>query len=90
MELPEACAAIAAAGLLAVARGGAAFGDLDDGVIELARSEGVSDDSGLRDLALAALARLNGASSEWRELWSESGSPAEADEMVVGLRSMLA
>jgi Domain of unknown function (DUF4259) len=88
LEMPEACAAIAAAGLIAVARG-VVFDGLDEKVIELAQSDGVILDAQLTDLALAALLRVDGESSEWRELWSESESCEEADEMVAGLRAVL-
>jgi Domain of unknown function (DUF4259) len=86
--MPEVCAAIAAAGLIAVASG-VVFDGLDEKVIELAQSDGVIPDAQLTDLALAALLRVDGESSEWRELWSESESCEEADEMVAGLRAVL-
>jgi uncharacterized protein DUF4259 len=89
LELPEASAAIAAAGLIAVARGGA-FDSLNEEVMELARTDTVRDSARLRDLALTTLARVTGESSEWQELWSESGSSAEADAMIADLRSALA
>jgi hypothetical protein len=89
LELPQACAAIATAGLIAVARG-AAFDHMGEEVTRLARSGRVIFDTQLADLALAALLRVNGESSEWRELWSESESGAEADDMIAGLRAMLA
>jgi len=89
LELPEASAAIAAAGLIAVARGGA-FDSLNEEVVELAQTGAVRDGARLRDLALTALARVTGESSEWQELWSESGSSAEADAMIADLRSALA
>jgi Domain of unknown function (DUF4259) len=89
LEVPQASAAVAAAALIAAARG-AAYGNLDDEVMALARSGRVRDDARLRDMALTALARVNSATSEWRELWSESDSAAEADVMIVHLRSALA
>ncbi len=89
LELPEASAAIAAAGLIAVARG-AAFEGLDENVMALAQSGGLQDTARLRDLAMTALARVTGESSEWQEPWSESESSAEANAMVADLRSALA
>lgn len=88
LELPEASAAIAAVGLIAVGSG-AAFDDLDEEAIELAQSDEVRDPR-LKGLALTALARVSGEASEWRELWSESESSAEAEMMIAGLRSALA
>jgi Domain of unknown function (DUF4259) len=89
LELPEASAAIAAAGLIAVARGGAFYGHNEE-VMELAQTGAVHDSARLRDLALTALARVTGESSEWQELWSESESSADADAMIADLRSTLA
>jgi hypothetical protein len=89
LELPEACAAIAAARLIAVACG-AVFAGMGEEVIDLAQSDGVIFDVQLADLALAALARVNGEPSEWRELWPESEFGQEAGEMIAGLRAMLA
>lgn len=85
LELPEASAAIAAAGLIAVA-GGAAFDDLDEDVVELVRTGALQDNARLRALALTALTRVTGESSEWQELWSES----EGDAVIADLRSALA
>jgi hypothetical protein len=59
-------------------------------VTKLTRSDRVVFDAQLADLAMTALLRVNGESSEWRELWSESESGAEADDMIAGLRAMLA
>lgn len=89
VELPAASAAVAAAGLIAVARG-AAYDDLDGQVMALAESDGLGDDSRLIDMALTALVRVNSETSEWRELWSGSDSAAEADAMIADLRSALA
>jgi Domain of unknown function (DUF4259) len=85
LELPEACAAVAAAGLVAVARG-TAFDDLDEQITGLAQSGQLGDSLRIRELAVAALARVNGESSEWRELWSASGSSGEADQMLANPR----
>ena len=71
LELREACEAIAAVGLLAVARD-AVFDDLGEDVVDLIRADGTGEDKQLRDDALAALARVTGDSNEWQELWSES------------------
>jgi Domain of unknown function (DUF4259) len=49
----------------------------------------VTLDAQLTDLALTALLRVDRESSEWQELWSESESCEEADEMVAGLRAVL-
>jgi hypothetical protein len=37
----------------------------------------------------AAWARANSETSEWRELWTETDSAAEADIMIAHLRSAL-
>ena len=89
LELPQACAAIAVAGLIAVARG-ATFDDLDEGTIDIAQSGLLRDDLQIRQQAVAALARVNGESSEWQELWSESDSSEEAGQMLADLRAALA
>ncbi|MEV0328708.1 DUF4259 domain-containing protein [Micromonospora echinospora] len=39
--------------------------------------------------AVAALDRVTGADSEWRELWAESADPDEALRTVAGLRAAL-
>ncbi|WDZ83373.1 DUF4259 domain-containing protein [Micromonospora cathayae] len=41
-------------------------------------------------LAVAALDRVVGADSEWRELWSEAADPGEASRTVAELRAVLA
>jgi Domain of unknown function (DUF4259) len=88
LELPEACAAIAAAGLIAAARSAAIEGpDAEANVV--VQSNEAARDAQLRDLALAALVRVNGESSEWRDRWVASGSWEEADEMITGLRAEL-
>ncbi|MDR2988630.1 MAG: DUF4259 domain-containing protein [Nocardiopsaceae bacterium] len=90
LEVDEANAAIAAAGLIAVARG-AALDGVDEVVMELANTDPVQNSARLRAPALAALARVTGESSEWQALWSESEtSAAQADAMIEGLRSALA
>jgi hypothetical protein len=89
LKLPEACAAIAAAGLIAAARSAASEG-LDAEAIAVMQSNEVIRDAQLRDLALAALVRVNGQSSEWRDLWLESDSWEEADQMIAGLSAGLA
>jgi hypothetical protein len=88
LELPEASAAIAAAGLIAIAAGSYA-GDLDEAYSELPHAEGLRDDVRLRDLALAALSRVNAADREWQELWAESSSADEAATALAQLRSAL-
>jgi hypothetical protein len=65
-------------------------GRLDEQLMDLVRAGAVRDSPRLRDLGLAALARVTGESSEWQELWSESESPAEADAVIADLRSALA
>lgn len=89
LKLPEACAAIAAVELIAAARG-AAFDGPDAEVIAVMPSDEVIREAQLRDLALAALTRVNGQSSEWRDLWLESESSEEADRMIAGLSAKLA
>ena len=61
--------------------------ELDEGVIDLVEVGGLSDDVQLRAFAVAALARVAGESSEWQELWLESESSQEADDMLAGLRA---
>lgn len=89
LELHEACAAIAAAGLIAAARS-AAFEGLDAEVIAVMQADDVIRDAQLRDLALAALVRVDGQLSEWRDLWLKSESWEEADQMIAGLSAGLA
>jgi hypothetical protein len=89
LKLPEACAAIAAAGLVAAARSAASEG-LDAEAIAVMQADDVIRDAQLRDLALAALVRVNGQSSEWRDLWLKSESWEEADQMIAGLSAGLA
>ena len=81
--------AVAAAGLIAAARG-ASLDDLSEEVVEFARAAEPREDERLRDLAIAALGRVKGEASEWRELWSEPESSAEAKVMIADLRSALA
>jgi hypothetical protein len=88
LELHQACAAIAAAGLIAAARSAAIEGP-DAGAVVVVQPGEETGDAQVRDLALAALARVNGESSEWRDLWLESGSWEEADQMITGLRAKL-
>ncbi len=89
LKLPEACAAIAAAGLIAAAWS-AAFEGLDAEAIAVMQADDVIRDVQLRDLALAALVRVNGQLSEWRDLWLKSESWEEADQMIAGLSAGLA
>jgi hypothetical protein len=89
LKLPEACAAIAAAGLIAAAWS-AAFEGLDAEAIAVMQADDVIRDVQLRDLALAALVRVNGQLSEWRELRLKSESSEEADQMIAGLSAELA
>lgn len=89
LKLPEACAAIAAVELIAAARSAASEGP-DAEAIAVMQSDEVIRDAQLRDLALAALVRVNGQSSEWRDLWLESESSEEADRMIAGLSAKLA
>lgn len=44
----------------------------------------------VRPLAVAALDRVVGAGSEWRELWEEASDPGVALRVVAGLRTALA
>ena len=89
LKLPETCAAIAAAGLIAAARSAASDGP-DAEVIAVMQADDVIRDAQLRDLALAALTRVDGQSSEWRDLWLKSESSEEADRMIAGLSAGLA
>jgi Domain of unknown function (DUF4259) len=89
LKLPEACTAIAAAELIAAARSAALEG-LDAEAVDAERSDEAIRDRQLRNLALAALVRVNGELSEWRDQWLESGSSEEADQMIKGLRARLA
>jgi Domain of unknown function (DUF4259) len=88
LELLDACEAIAAAGLVAVARG-AVFEDLEEEVVDLVRTDGIAEDEQLRDAALVALARVTGHSSEWQESWSESDAAEEAVQAIADLRTAL-
>jgi len=88
VELHEACAAIAAAELIAAARSAAIEGP-DEKPVVVVQSDEETGDAQVRDLALAALVRVNGEWSEWRDMWVESGSWEEADQMITGLRAKL-
>jgi len=88
LELHEACAAIAAAGLIAAARSAAIERPAEKPVV-VVQSDEEAGDAQVRDLALAALVRVNGEWSEWRDMWLESGSWEEADQMITGLRAKL-
>ena len=88
VELHEACAAIAAAELIAAARSAAIEGP-DEKPVVVVQSDEETGDAQVRDLALAALVRVNGEWSEWRDMWLESGSWEEADQMITGLRAKL-
>ena len=77
------------AGLIAAARS-AAFEGPDAEAIAVMQANDVIRDAELRDRALAALVRVNGQLSEWRDLWLESESWEEADQMVAGLSAGLA
>lgn len=89
LELHEACAAIAAAGLIAAARN-AALESPDGETVAVVQSDEALGDAQVRDLAMAALVRANGESSEWREWWLKSGSWEEADQIITDLRAKLA
>ncbi len=88
LGLNEACAAIAAAELIAAART-AALEDSGAEAVAVMQSDEETGDVQVRDLALAALVRVNSESSEWRDLWLKSGSWKEADQMMTGLRAKL-
>ena len=88
LELHEACAAIAAAELIAAARI-AAIEEPDEKPVAVVQSDEETGDAQVRNLALTALVRVNGEWSEWRDMWLESGSWEEADQMITGLRAKL-
>jgi hypothetical protein len=56
----------------------------------LATGGTIALDADVAPLAVAALDRITGADSEWRELWSEAADPDEALRMVADLRAALA
>jgi hypothetical protein len=87
LELAEGCAAVAAAALVAVANG-MPPGDakLPD---EVDWAGTVPADEEIRAQARAALDRVSGTGSEWRELWEEAGSLAEAVTVLDGIREHL-
>jgi hypothetical protein len=87
LELTEGCAAVAAAALVAVANGmppGEAR--LPDGVDW---ADTVPADSEVRAQARAALDRVSGTGSEWRELWEAEGSLTEAVTVLDSIREHL-
>ncbi len=86
LEIPEASAAVAAAALVAAANGMRV--DMAE-VTELLRIGGIPADGGVRELARAALARVTGADSEWRELWEEVGQLSEAVMVLDGIQAHL-
>jgi hypothetical protein len=88
LEAPEACAAIAAAALVAMANGMPPDEALMSDEMAWA-TRALPADSDIRAQARAALARVGGADSEWRELWEEEGSLAEAATVLDGIRDHL-
>jgi hypothetical protein len=88
LEGPEACAAVAAAALVAVANGMPPDEVLMSGEMSWASTTVPADDR-TRAQARAALARVGGADSEWRELWEEAGLLAEAVTVLDGIRDHL-
>jgi hypothetical protein len=88
LEGPEAFAAVAAAALVAVANGMPPDDVLMSAEMHWAATTVPADDE-IRAQARAALARVSGADSEWRELWEEAGSLAEAVTVLDGIRDHL-
>ncbi|MFC4554900.1 DUF4259 domain-containing protein [Georgenia faecalis] len=83
----EAEIALAAGALVAAAQSnGPQLGSYGPSATAL---EGVVLDDGVRALAVLAVTRVLGASSEWRELWEEAGELGAAREALVPLLSRL-
>jgi len=75
LQVDDADAAVAAAALVAASNGMPLPGPA---VEELIQSATIAPDGQVCALARAALERVNGENSEWRGLWAEAGSLAEA------------
>ena len=88
LELHEACAAIAAAELIAAARSAAIEGP-DERPVVVVQPDKETGDAEVRDLVLAALVRVNGAWSEWRDMWLNVGFWGEDDPVITGPRAEL-
>jgi len=76
LQIDDAAIAVAAAALIAASNGMPVDGSA--AVEELIQSGSIPLDDQVRAQAAAALSRVNGDASEWRDLWTESSSFAEA------------
>ncbi len=80
LQIDDASMAVAAAALIAASNGMPVVGSV--AVEELIRSGTVPVDDLVRAQAGAALSRVNGDESEWRDLWAEADSLAEAADVL--------
>jgi hypothetical protein len=87
LEVDSGSMAIAAAALGAAANGMQLDGPAE--AEELIQSGAIPSDDEIRAHARAALARVNTHESEWRELWAEQDSLAEAAGMLTNIRPSL-
>jgi uncharacterized protein DUF4259 len=88
VEIDEASAAVAAAALIAAARGMPVTAPVE--FAELAQSGTIPSDHLSCEQAQAALTRVNAEGSEWRSLWMDSPLLAEATENLDLIRHHLA
>jgi len=83
LEVDSGSMAIAAAALVAASNGMPL--DRPGEVQELIRSGTIPSDDRICTHARRALSRVSGYDSEWHELWSESESLAEVEEMLTNI-----
>ena len=87
LQVSGADAAVAAAALVAAARGWPA--DASRGAAELVRTGTIPADGQVRERARVALSRVAGGDSEWRELWDEAGELAEVAGILDSIQAYL-
>jgi Domain of unknown function (DUF4259) len=87
LQMDDASVAVAAAALVAASNGMPGAGLAP--VAELIQPGTVPADDQIRAQARAALSRVNGDESEWRDLWADSGSLAEAVGVLNSIRLYL-
>ena len=88
VEIPEASVAVAAAALIAAAKGMPLTASAE--ITELLQSNTIPHDRQNCEQAQAALARVNADNSEWRQLWEESESFPEAIDSLDHISRYLA
>lgn len=87
LDIREADQAVGAAALVAAASGMPTDGPQH--AMELIQSGAIPGSSRFRELARTALARVEGAESEWRDLWDDAGLLAEVTSTLKHIRAHL-